>query len=182
MTAVADIPVLETARLVLRPLREETDFEPLAGFFASARSAFYGGPVDRAQAWRKLAVFPGHWAIRGWGPFALEDREGGRFAGIAGPWFPEGFPEPEITWMLVAGFEGRGLATEAAARTLRFAYEALGWTTAVSTILPENAPSIRLAARLGATHEYIYRMGEADFGVYRHLPPAAFATRFGEAA
>lgn len=179
---MTEIPVLETERLILRPVREETDFEALTTFFASERSSFYGGPCARADAWRKLVIYAGHWAIRGYGPFALEDRASGQFAGLSGPWFPEGFPEPEITWMLVDGFEGRGLATEAATRALRFAYEVLGWRTAISTILPENTTSVRLAERLGAAKDYVYRMGDEDFDVYRHLSPAAFADRFGVAA
>ncbi|MEO0623348.1 MAG: GNAT family N-acetyltransferase [Pseudomonadota bacterium] len=169
------IPTLETERLILRPLCEETDFEPMAAFFASERSGFYGGPCDRAQAWRKTAVYPGHWALRGYGPFALEEKATGRFAGLAGPWFPEGFPEPEITWMLCDGFEGRGLATEAALHGLRFAYETLGWRTAVSSIEPRNGPSLRVAERLGAVHEYDFRIGDSDLGIFRHLSPAVLA-------
>lgn len=182
MSPAAAIPVLETERLILRPFREETDFDRYAGFFESERSAFYGGPATRYQAWRKFAVLPGHWALRSYGPFAIEEKASGRFAGLAGPWFPEGFPEPEITWMLCEDMSGRGYATEAATRALRFAYEALGWTTAASCIVADNAASLRLAERLGATHDYDFWLIDVTLLVHRHLSPAAFATRFGDAA
>ncbi|MEM9144836.1 MAG: GNAT family N-acetyltransferase [Pseudomonadota bacterium] len=169
------IPTIDSARLVLRPFREATDFAPVAAFFASERSAFYGGPAPRPEAWRKFAVFSGHWMVRGYGPFALEEKASGAFVGLAGPWFPEGFPEPEITWMLCDGALGKGYATEAALRALRFGYEDLGWTTAVSSIVAENGPSLRVAERLGAVHEYDFQMGDVLLGVHRHRGPTALA-------
>jgi len=44
-------------------------------------------------------------------------------------------------------------ATEAAQRARSFAYDKLGWTTAISCIDPENLPSQRVAQRLGAKRE-----------------------------
>lgn len=49
------IPTLESERLVLRAFQPD-DFEPMAAFFADPVSAFYGGPCNREDAWRKFAV------------------------------------------------------------------------------------------------------------------------------
>ena len=117
---LAAIPCFESARLRLRPFTE-ADFEPMAAFFASPVSASYGGPCDRVDAWRKFAVYSGHWALRGYGPWALEDKASGVYVGLAGLWFPEGWIEPEITWALVPGQHGKGYATEAAQRALQAA-------------------------------------------------------------
>ncbi len=45
------ITTLESARLILRPFTQ-SDFEPMAAFFADPVSAFYGGPCNREEAWR----------------------------------------------------------------------------------------------------------------------------------
>ncbi len=163
-------PTLETDRLVLRAFRE-ADFNAMASFYADPISAFYGGPCDRADAWRKFAAYVGHWGLRGYGPWALESKETGQYVGLSGLWYPEGWIEPEITWALVPGNHGKGFATEAARRAVQAAYEDFGWTTAVSVIAQENAASIAVAERLGATRESAieYRYGPAY--LYRHSPP-----------
>ncbi len=164
------VPTLESQRLILRPFRS-SDFEPMAGFFSDPVSAFYGGPCGREDAWRKFAVYSGHWPLRGYGPWALEDKGSGQFVGLSGLWFPEGWVEPEITWALVPRAHGKGYATEAALRALQAAYEDFGWTTAVSVVSVDNLASQAVALRLGATME---REVECRFGpalLYRHLAP-----------
>jgi RimJ/RimL family protein N-acetyltransferase len=164
------IPQLETERLLLREFRQD-DFDAMATFYADPISQFYGGPCDRADAWRKFAAYPGHWALRGYGPWAIEIKSTHTFVGLTGMWFPEGWIEPEITWALVPGQHGKGYATEAARRSLQAAYDDFGWTTAISVIAKANAASIAVAERLGATleSEIDYRYGPAF--LYRHADP-----------
>jgi RimJ/RimL family protein N-acetyltransferase len=164
------IPTLESERLVLRPFRE-SDFEPMAAFYADPISAFYGGPCGREEAWRKFAVYSGHWLLRGYGPWALEEKATGNYVGLTGMWFPDGWIEPEITWALVLGAHGKGYATEGASRSLRAAYEDFGWTTAVSVVSVDNAASQAVALRMGATveREIDYRYGPAQ--LFRHRVP-----------
>jgi len=167
-----DIPRLETERLILRaPASSDLDAE--AAFFASERSHFVGGPMTRGEAWRSIAGVLGHWCLRGFGFFAIELKDTGEYAGRAGPWYPYSWPEAEIGWSLMNGFEGLGIAHEAALATRRWAYETLGWETAVSLIAPGNERSIALAERLGATYEYDFlheKYGHVP--IYRH-PSAA---------
>jgi RimJ/RimL family protein N-acetyltransferase len=168
------IPVLETKRLILRGF-QPGDFDAFASFYTSEASRFVGGPEERPLAWRRISSYAGCWAMRGFGKFLVEEKASGRVVGIVGPWYPEGWPEPEIGWTVLPEFEGLGYAAEAAARSLIFSYDELGWTTALSAIFPGNARSIRLAERLGARRE-----GSAEFKPYgaleawRHLPPAEF--------
>ncbi len=163
-------PTIRSERLVLRPFRAE-DFEPMADFYASEVSSFYGGPCNREEAFRKFAVYPGHWALRGFGPWALEEAETGAYVGLCGAWYPEGWYAPEITWALVEDQHGKGFATEAGLRALRHLYTESGWTTAVSVIAVDNVASQRVAARMGATHErdITYRYGDAQ--LWRHAAP-----------
>lgn len=170
------IPTLESRRLILRPF-QPADFEPMAAFFSDPVSTYYGGTCGRDDAWRRFAVYPGHWLLRGYGPWALEEKASGTYVGLAGLWYPEGWVEPEITWALVPGQHGKGFATEGARRALRAAYDDFGWTTAVSVVSVNNLASQAVAQRLGATLErpIDYRHGPAY--LYRHAGPAALAGR-----
>jgi RimJ/RimL family protein N-acetyltransferase len=145
-----DIPTLETERLLLRPWREcDLDrYFLLRGDQVAAE--FIGGAMSRDDTWRGIAMLLGHQVLRGYTIFALEEKATGTFIGYCGPWFPLGFPEPEIGWGLVPSNSGKGYATEAAKCALAFAFGPLGWTTAISLIAPENLPSIKVAKRLGA--------------------------------
>lgn len=167
------VPVIETERLRLRALGPQ-DFEPLCAFYASNRSSFVGGPMDPEGTWRALACEIGHWTLRGYGRFAVEESETGAMCGLIGPWNPHGWPEPEIGWDLMNGFEGKGYATEAGRATRDFVYNSLGWTTAISLIALGNDGSRGVAQRLGATMERHYthpRFGEME--VWRHPGPEA---------
>ncbi|KPQ05816.1 MAG: acetyltransferase [Rhodobacteraceae bacterium HLUCCA12] len=165
------VPVLETARLILRA-PETRDFEPFATYSASARARFTGGPLDRASAWRSFCHLTGHWIHRGYGLFVIEARDDGRALGSAGPFFPEGWPEPEIGWTLWSPRdEGRGYAFEAAGAARAYAYDILGWQTAISLIDADNHRSQALARRLGCAPEGEGAVMGSACTIWRH--PAA---------
>ncbi len=149
---MTQIPTLKTDRLTLRAPCAE-DFEPLAEFYASDRSKFVGGPTTPELTWRNLASEIGHWTLRGYGRWSVVETATGKLAGMVGPWNPEGWPEAEIGWDLMNGFEGRGYATEAAFAARRFAFEVLDWPTAISLVAFGNDASARVAERLGCTEE-----------------------------
>jgi RimJ/RimL family protein N-acetyltransferase len=162
------VPVLETERLRLREWRE-ADLSAFADFWADEVTArFVGGTCARDDAWRRMAMYIGHWGLRGYGLWALEDKTSRQWAGWCGPWSPEGWPEKEISWALAKAFHGRGYATEAARHARAFAYRELGWPTAVSYIAAENAASRRVAARLGAIFERHGELRGHPVGIYRH--------------
>ena len=168
-------PVIETERLHLRGLGEQ-DFAPLAAFYASDRAKFVGGPMDAEETWRMLATEIGHWTLRGYGRFAVEEKATGATVGVIGPWNPEGWPEPEIGWDLMNGFEGKGYATEAGRATLDYAYKTLGWPTAISLVANGNDGSAAVAQRLGATEDGTYtHVRWGPMTVYRHAPAEALA-------
>ncbi|EPX79559.1 GNAT family N-acetyltransferase [Salipiger mucosus] len=171
--SLVNAPRLETERLVLRG-PEPRDAEPMIAFLLDpVRSVGFGGYDHRGDAWRWFAMNIGHWHLRGYGYLTIEDRATGAPAGICGIWNPEGWPEPEIGWVVFDGYEGRGIAFEAATRVRRHAYEDMGLTTLTSNIVPSNTRSKRLAERLGARYErtYLnYNVGEDE--LWRHPGPA----------
>lgn len=171
MSLPPSIPVLETERLRLRGWREE-DLGAFAEFCASEATArFVGGACSRDDAWRRIAGHIGHWVLRGYGSWALEEKASARWVGYSGLWNPHGWPEPELIWSLAASAHGRGYATEAARRARDFAYGEFGWATVISCIAPQNLPSQRVAGRLGATLERTMELRGFPVGIYRHPRP-----------
>ena len=143
---------IETERLILRTIDPERDFEPWARAMADERVVrFTGGQVmDRALAWRNMAAIIGHWTIRGYGFFSVEEKATGQWVGRVGPWNPEGWPEPEVGWTIAPEFWGKGYATEAGRASIRYAYDTLGWDRVVHVILKGNAQSVAVAKKLGS--------------------------------
>jgi RimJ/RimL family protein N-acetyltransferase len=169
-------PTIETGRLQLRAFRDD-DHAAYAGYCADPQTMrFLGGPIGPEDAWRRLASLAGQWVLKGFGPFAIEEKASGRFAGYAGPWYPFGWPEPEIMWGLVRAFHGRGYATEAAGAARGWAYETLGWATAISLIDPDNHASRDVAQRLGATVDGAMTLRGHKVTVHRHPAPAPSKT------
>ena len=87
---------METARLILRPPRAE-DFEAWAAFMGDGEAShFVGGPQARSVSWRGMLQISGAWTIQGFSMFAAIEKTSGRWIGRLGPWFPEGWPGPEV--------------------------------------------------------------------------------------
>lgn len=167
------IPTLETDRLILRaPSLADLDAE--AEFFSSEQAEFLGGTLSREQVFRVIASFIGHWALRGFGFWGVQEKSSGRYVGHVGLWYPEGWPEREIGWAVLKWAQGKGFAYEAAVKARQHAYDTLNWTTAISLIAPGNTRSRALATRLGASEETSFqheRLG--DSLIYRHPSPEA---------
>ncbi len=145
------IPQLETERLILRGFREQ-DLDAYAEMNADPEVTRYignGQTLTRAEAWRNMAMMLGHWQLRGYGMWAVEERQSGETIARIGCWEPEGWPGFEIGWMVRRAYWGRGLATEGARAAMDYAFRELQRSRVISLIRPENAPSRRVAEKLG---------------------------------
>lgn len=169
------IPTLETERLRLRA-PGPADFEAFAAFRGSARARTVGGPYSREEAFEQLGALIGQWHLRGFGRWIVADKASDEGLGVVGMFYPQGWPAPEIAWSVFEPAEGKGIAYEAALAARRHAYAALGWTSAISLVAPENHRSVALAKRLGARidgrHEHPLH-GRLD--IWRHPGPEASA-------
>lgn len=143
------IPQLATARLMLKAPCEG-DFSAYRDFYADeSASAAYGGPLNAAQSWRKLAYDLGHWHLRGYGMWSLHEQHSNRMVGGCGLVWPQGWPRSELTWWIVPSARRCGYALEASRAVIRFGYDDLHWKVVETHMADENEPARKLAEKLG---------------------------------
>jgi len=154
--------------------REETDFEPFAKMCADEKvMRFLGGKaLDRLEAWRNMAFHIGHWELRGFGHWAVQEKSSGQFIGRLGFLNPVGWPAFEIGWTLSPQVWGKGYATEGARRALEYAFNELDKPHVISLIHPDNKNSIRVAERLGEKLEGKTELFGNDLLIYGIDRPA----------
>lgn len=165
MTGMLTAPVLTTSRLTLRML-EARDFEEYASIHSDFEVTRFTTrkQMTRADSWNHMATIIGHWHLRGYGMWGVEELASHRLVGRVGFHCPEGWPEYELGWTIGREFWGRGFATEAARAALEHAFTAMNREHIISLIDPLNASSIRVAQRLGERIE-----GEIEIGGNRLL-------------
>jgi len=164
-------PELESDRLRFRMLRE-SDFPVIEKWCADINvMRFLGGKtMDTIQAWRHMAYQVGHWVLRGYGYYAVEDKSTGQFVGRVGFTNQTGWPGFELGWTIWPDYQGRGYATEAASRLLRYAFDDLDQPHVISLIHADNTPSRRVAEKLGETiegHTEVLGMPVLIYGIAR---------------
>jgi RimJ/RimL family protein N-acetyltransferase len=146
------IPRLETKRLLLREYRM-ADFEAFAAFVSDEEASRFTVLCDRRNAWRVFGCQTGTWLLQGAGWWAVELRETGEVAGLVGAFFREGWPEIELGWNTYRAHWRKGIASEAAAAVVRYAFEVRREKRVTALIDAQNAASLGVAASLDLRHE-----------------------------
>lgn len=177
-----DIPVIETERLRLRGF-ELRDFDAVAAYKADPHVMRYtGGPESGFNAWKSFAAMAGSWVLLDSGYFCIAEKNSDVCIGHCALFKPPGWPEHEVGYTLARHAHGKGYAVEAAGAALRFAYDELGWDTAISVIDPANTASQGVARRLGASKEReSVPIWDFTADIWRRLPPAQVLARKGAA-
>lgn len=135
--------VLRTARLILVPLTPLHEAE-------HARAS-----GDAADAARDTRAAEAQWREHGFGPWAIRDRQDGSFLGGAELRFAgegiEGIAPDEVEagWWVTEGRREEGIATEAMRAAIDDLWSRAGVESITAYIEGENAPSRRLAGKLG---------------------------------
>ena len=167
---------VRTARLLLRPFREE-DLAAYTAIRADPETARYlpGGAAGAADAPERArgtigAWGAGAWADGGCAPWAVEHIEnGGRLIGHLGLRHLPELGETELLCLLERPAWGQGLATEGARAAVAFARDRLALGCLVALAMPENAASIAVMRRCGFALEGPIRISGID-GVRYGLP------------
>ncbi len=153
MRADTDFQPLLTERLLLRRSRAED---------AETISAYRSDPVvHRYQGWDRTDPEGVRQAIEdmtgrapgepgGWVQLTVEERASGRLIGDVGISPAEGEPGViKIGYTTAPAFQGLGYATEAVRALVAYAFDTLGADLVRAYASAENAPSIRVAEKVG---------------------------------
>jgi RimJ/RimL family protein N-acetyltransferase len=162
---IREAPRIETERLILRPWRRD-DRKPYFDILQEPAVFRHFGPkpMGMEECWRRLSASVGMWGMVGFGGWAVERKSDSKLLGMLAlftAWRdlePEFGDEPEMGWIFATEAHGQGLATEACRAALEWAQSNLEPTPIWAIIAPANAPSLKLAEKLGfePVHETPY--------------------------
>jgi RimJ/RimL family protein N-acetyltransferase len=151
------LPELTTGRLRLRQWRDG-DWPELRRMNADPEvMRYFLRTLTDAESRALFEKIKSRMEENGWGMWAAEVLDSGRFIGFVGlnrPDFDAPFvPCVEIGWRLVYWSWGRGYATEAALKCLDFAFRTAGLTEVVSFTAKINLASRRVMEKIGMTRD-----------------------------
>ena len=164
------VPRLHTDRLTLREYRAE-DFELFADHLSNPESSAHLGSADRPTAWRIFNSHAGLWLLSGAGWWSIEDRLTGRLVGSVGAFFRHEATVMEMGWNTYRAFWGKGIANEAAAAVLQYAFEVRGEPKVRALIASGNESSRRVAERLGMRYEMKTELNGKEIDSYMRERP-----------
>jgi RimJ/RimL family protein N-acetyltransferase len=155
-TPVTAAPIIETERLRLRA-HDVGDFEDCVAMWSDPEVVRFTirEPSPPQRTWSRLLSYRGHWALLGFGYWAVQHKMSGRYIGELG--FAdfkramnlplEGLPE--LGWALTPGAHGKGYATEALNAAVAWGDEQFQSTRSFCIIHRDNRRSFRVAEKLG---------------------------------
>lgn len=146
-------PLIATERLLLRDWRD-TDVDAFAAMNADpVVMEYFPQPYTTERTRQFVERIRERWRELGYGLWAVERNDTGRFLGYVGLWpatFPANFtPAVEVGWRLAADQWGHGYATEGARAALDYGFGTLGLDEIVSFTSALNLRSIKVMERLG---------------------------------
>lgn len=159
---------IETERLLLRRFksRDLDDFALLNADPEVMRYIGGGRPQSKAQTQMRLNAILDHWEQHGFGLWAAVDKPSRAMIGFCGIQYLDSTSEIEIGYRLDKRFWGRGLATEAAGASLRYAFEQLGLDRIVAVVHPENVASQSVIDKIGLKYVKDARFYNTDVEYY----------------
>ena len=165
---MTNVPEIKTDRLWLRAFKPD-DLDDLYLVFGDAEVMTYitGGKPRTKEATQAglLRTIEG-WQNRGFGLWAVVEKDKERVIGYCGLIFLDDTPEIELAYGLAKSSWGKGFATEAARVSLRFGFEELKLERIVAVVNPQNIPSQRVLEKLGMKYTKNAHHYDADLMYY----------------
>jgi RimJ/RimL family protein N-acetyltransferase len=163
---------LETERLLLRPLesRDARLVRKLAGAREVADTTlliphpYPAGVAEDFIAWTRQAAAAGTEYV-----FAVTLASSGALVGCVGLRVDETHARAELGYWIGVPYWGRGYATEAARRVVRFAFESLDLNRLDSSCFARNAASARVLEKSGFAREGLRPQHVRRFGRFEDL-------------
>ena len=150
-----DAPTLTTERLELSLPRAE-NMPKMMAIVSDEETGRFLGPIQSApEQFNRFLRNAGSWLLYGYGGFMVRERGRPEVIGNCGIFHSirglgEDFDDmPEAGWILSSAYVGKGYASEAMQAVLEWFDQTHGPRRMVCMIEPENAPSIKLAGKLG---------------------------------
>ncbi len=158
--------MLETERLIMRPLLESDVDEIFAMRSDEDIMRFIREPQGRSESFDWIKLVSARWDSDKLGFCALIEKETGKFLGWCGVWHLKETNELEIGYAIAKEFWGKGFATEAAEKFIKYAFENLKPDKIVAVAEPENLASRRVMEKLGMQFVKIARFYERNLVQY----------------
>jgi RimJ/RimL family protein N-acetyltransferase len=149
-------PVIDAERLRLRP-HATSDFDLCVRMWAdpSVTQFTIGTASPAPRTWQRILAYRGHWALLGFGYWAVEEKSSGQFIGELGfadfkrgPHYPIN-GVPELGWALIPSAWGKGYATEGLKAAVMWGDSHFNELATACIIRSENLVSFRVAAKIG---------------------------------
>lgn len=140
--------MFETERLILRPLTEKDTDAVFALRSDAEMMRFIREPQDLKESQNWIKLVSSRWEKEKIGLGSIIEKSSNKFIGWCGLWRLMETGETEIGYAIDKNFWGKGFATEAAARYLRYGFEELNLDKIVAVARQENAASRNVMERL----------------------------------
>ena len=179
------MPNLETERLILRPMRvsDTADMFAYAHDPGVTQYLLWRPHPDPAYTRSYLEYVAGRYRIGTCYEWAVVCREDGHMIGTCG--FANvdcAHNTGEIGYVINPAYRGRGFATEAVRRVLRFGFDVMGLHRAEARYILGNDASRRVMEKAGMTFEGVRRESMLIKGSYRDIGVCAVLAKEFRAA
>ena len=157
--------IFETERLLVRHFTHADldDFAALCADPVTMRYMGDGSTLDREMVAHWIDVCQTKYAQRGYGTSAVIEKATGQFIGYCGVVRAPDNDFDEIIYAFIPSAWGKGYATEVSAAMLRYVFANFNLVDEIyATIHPDNAPSIKVAGKLGMQYQKTVEYEDGD--------------------
>ena len=147
------VPLIDTPRLQLREFTTD-DLDDFSSMVSDPEVMRFFGPgqvVSRQEAESALEKIIEGWQKRGFGRWAISQKESSRLIGFCGFRLLDNIPE--LSYMLAKAYWGLGLATESCLACLKYGFEDRRFDRIVAAVRRENVASQRVLKKIGMQYK-----------------------------